>query len=306
MDRVCRWIFTSVIQGIQDTIPKIDRSHVVASVLGLVLSVLLFGSLPANAASDVEKAAMPPDIQRIIDRGSLIVALLDTDNPPFFMAGEGDRLDGLDVKLATDLAHGLGVRLEFNRSATTFNEVVDNVFKHHADIAISKISRTMSRIQRVRFSDPYLRMRQGLLVNRLRLAQQTHGRSVPETIRALQGQVGVIEGSSYVGFLNQKFPDATVVEYPTWDDTVNAVARGEVLAAYRDELEIKKVVRSSPNAALQMETIALTDTEDPIAMVLPWNSTHLLAMVNQYLDTERLEHSAETVLQDYADYFDVN
>ncbi|MEM7770199.1 MAG: ABC transporter substrate-binding protein [Cyanobacteria bacterium P01_E01_bin.6] len=306
MDRVCCWIAASVIQGIQYIIPKIERSHVVAPVLGLVLSGLLFGSLPANAASDVETAAMPPDIQRIIDRGSLIVALLDTDNPPFFMAGEGDRLDGLDVKLATDLAHGLGVRLEFNRSATTFNEVVDTVFNHHADIAISKISRTMSRIQRVRFSDPYLRMRQGLLVNRLRLAQQTNGRSVPETIRALQGQVGVIEGSSYVGFLNQKFPDATVVEYPTWDDTVDAVARGEVLAAYRDELEIKKVVRSSPNAALQMETIALTDTEDPIAMVLPWNSTHLLAMVNQYLDTERLEHSAETVLQDYADYFDVN
>jgi ABC-type amino acid transport substrate-binding protein len=247
---------------------------------------------------------MPSDIQTIVDRGKLIVALLDTDNPPFFMAEEGDRLNGLDVQLARDLADKLGVRVEFNRSATTFNEVVDNVFNQEADIAISKISRTMKRVQRVRFSEPYLRMRQGLLINRLKIAQQTKGRTVPETIRALEGNVGVIEGSSYVGFLNQKFPDATIVEYPSWQDIVQAVIQGDILAAYRDELEIKKVVRTSPNAALQLETIALTDTEDPIAMVLPWTSTHLLALVDQYLDTEKLNYSADTVLRDYADYFD--
>ncbi|MEB3211126.1 MAG: ABC transporter substrate-binding protein [Leptolyngbyaceae bacterium] len=246
---------------------------------------------------------MPPDIQKILDRGSLIVALLDTDNPPFFMAEKNGQLDGLDVKLAKDLAHRLGVRVQFNRSATTFNEVVETVFNQEADIAISKISRTMKRVQQVRFSEPYLRMRHGLLVNRLHLAQQTHGRSVPETIRALEGNVGVIEGSSYVGFLHQKFPNATIVEYPHWDDIVRAVSEGEVLAAYRDELEIKKVVRSSPNAALHLETIALIDTEDPIAMVLPWTSTHLLAMVDQYLDTEKLNYSADTVLHNYADYF---
>ena len=255
---------------------------------------------------DINDITVPPDIQKIIDRGVLMVALLDTDNPPFFMTDEGDRLDGLDIAIARDLAEKLGVDLEFNRSATTFNEVVDTVFNREADIAISKISRTMSRIQRVRFSEPYLRMRQGLLVNRLRLAQHTQGRSVPEAVRDLQGEVGVIEGSSYVGFLQQKFPDATIVEYPDWNTIVEAVTDGEVLAAYRDELEIKKIVRTNPNAALGMQTIALTDTEDPIAMVLPWNSTHLLAFVNQYLDTERLDYSADKVLQDYSQYFDSN
>lgn len=253
-----------------------------------------------------DDVTMPPDIQKIIDRGVLMVALLDTDNPPFFMTDDGDRLDGLDIAIAHDLAGKLGVDLKFNRSAKTFNEVVDTVFNREADIAISKISRTMSRIQRVRFSEPYLRMRQGLLVNRLRLAQHTQGRSVPEAVRDLQGEVGVIEGSSYVGFLQQKFPDATIVEYPDWATIVEAVTAGEVLAAYRDELEIKKIVRTNPNVALDMQTIALTDTEDPIAMVLPWSSTHLLALVNQYLDTERLDYSADKVLQDYSQYFGSN
>jgi ABC-type amino acid transport substrate-binding protein len=275
--------------------------------LGTLLGMMIVTQGSALAAPDedaISLPAMPPDIQVILDRGTLIVALLDTDNPPFFMTGEGNQLDGLDVAIARDLADRLGVDVEFHRSATTFNEVVDEVFNREADIAISKISRTMKRIKRVRFSDPYLTMRQGLLVNRLRLAQHTRGRSVPETIRSLQGEVGVIEGSSYVGFLQQKFPNATIVEYPNWNSIVEAVAQGELLAAYRDELEIKKVVRTHPHAALGMQTIALTDTKDPIAVVVPWSSTHLLAFVNQHLDTENLDYSAETVLQNYSDYFD--
>ncbi|WP_017299051.1 substrate-binding periplasmic protein [Nodosilinea nodulosa] len=245
---------------------------------------------------------MPPDIQRILDRGKLTVAVLGQDNAPFFMGNPG-HLEGLDIQLAQALADQLGVSLEVTRSAQTFDQVVDTVYGQKADLAISKISRTLKRAQRVRFSRPYLRMRQGLLVNRLQMAEQTQGRSIVETIRDLRGQVGVIEGSSYVGFLKQKFPQASIVEYPTWEDTVGAVVRGDILAAYRDELEIKKVVRTRPDAALQLQTIALTDTQDSLAVVLPWSSAHLLAFVDQYLDTLATQYTVDTVLDEYADYW---
>jgi polar amino acid transport system substrate-binding protein len=246
--------------------------------------------------------AMPPDIERILDRGKLIVAVLGQDNAPFFMDRQG-HLSGLDLELARSLADQLGVSLEVTRSAQTFNQVVDTVYEQKADLAVSKISRTLKRAQKVRFSRPYLRMRQGLLVNRLQVAEQTQGRSMVETIRDLQGQVGVIQGSSYVGFLKQKFPQATIVEYPTWEATVEAVVQGDILAAYRDELEIKKVVRNQPHAALQLQTIALTDTQDVLAVVLPWSSTHLLAFVDQYLDSLATQYTVDTVLDEYADYW---
>lgn len=246
--------------------------------------------------------AMPPDIQRILDRGKLTVAVLGQENAPFFMDHQG-QLDGFDIQLARALANQLGVALEIKRSAQTFDQVVDTVYGQGADLAISKISRTLKRAQRVRFSQPYLRMRQGLLVNRLQMAEQTQRRSMVETIRDLRGEVGVIQGSSYVGFLKQKFPQATIVEYPTWEDVVEAVVQGDILAAYRDELEIKKIVRTRPDAALQLQTIALTDTQDALAVVLPWSSTHLLAFVNQYIDTLLTQPTVDTVLDDYADYW---
>ncbi len=256
----------------------------------------------ASQGEDVHSphTEMAPDIERILDRGKLIVALLGTDNSPFFM-GDSEPA-GLDIKIAQGLADALGVDLEFNRSADTFNDVVDQVYQLKADIAISKLSRTLSRAKRVQFSRPYVTMRHGLLVNRVQLAQQTEGNQVIEAIRNFSGNVGVIEGSSYVGFIKQKFPKATIQEYPTWDDIVEAVINGNVQAAYRDELEVKKIIYKNPDAALRLQTIALNDTQDQIAMALPWDSRHLQAFVNQYLDTFDLNYTADQVLDEYADY----
>ena len=249
-----------------------------------------------------DRPRLPPDIQHVLERGKLTVAVLGQDNAPFFMKWEEGELMGLDIQLARALADQLGVKLEVTRSAQTFDQVVDTVYDLRADLAISKISRTLKRAQRVRFSRPYLKMRQALLVNRLQMAEQTKGRSMVEIIRDLRGKVGVIKGSSYVGFLNQKFPQTTIVEYPAWEDVVDAVMKGDILAAYRDELEVKRVVRTKPDAALQLQTIALTDTQDSLAVVLPWSSTHLLAFVDQYLDNLDAQYTVDTVLDEYADY----
>lgn len=106
---------------------------------------------PANigAAND---GTMPPDILRIINRGKLIVSVLDRDNPPFFMTNKSDQLYGSDIQVAKEIAEALGVDVEFRRSAATFNEVVDDVYQHNADIAVSKISRTLNRAKRDRKS----------------------------------------------------------------------------------------------------------------------------------------------------------
>lgn len=278
------------------------------AVLTLVIVCCGLWPMPAIAHTsetfyDGERTEMSPDIERILDRGKLVVALLKTDNPPFFGSQSGARSPiGLDIKIAQGLADSLGVDLEFNRSGETFNEVVEQVYQLKADIAISKLSQTLSRAKRVQFSHPYVTMRQGLLVNRLQIAQQAQGKSLTEAIRSFSGKVGVIEGSSYVNFIKQKFPEATIQEYPAWEETVAAVMQGDIQMAYRDELEVKKEILKNPDAALRLQTIALTDTRDQIAMAMPWDSHHLKAFVDQYIDTFGLDYTANLVLDEYADY----
>jgi polar amino acid transport system substrate-binding protein len=255
-----------------------------------------------------EAALMPPDIQAILDRGKLRVSLLGRDNPPFFLvdaekAAEEQPLVGLDVNIAEALAEELGVEVEFIRAAQTFDEVVDLVYRGDADLAISKLSQTLKRARKVRFSQPYLTMRQGLLVNRLQLAKVANGEQPALAIRNLRGRIAAIEDSSYVNFTKEKFPEAEVVEYPSWDAAIAAVVSGDVVAAYRDELEVKKVALVQPDVALQLQTVALTDTRDAIAIAVPWSSLQLLAFVNQYFQTVDMNYTADTLLEKYADLF---
>lgn len=266
-------------------------------------------------AEDIEM--YPPDIKRILERGYLEVAMKSIDSPPFFQVDSSEHpckgdpnkfvhyddkiFCGLDVSLSKGIADELGVDVHFIRSAHTFNDTVDLVFENKADIAISKISRTLSRAKKVSFSQPYLTMKQSLLLNRVQFAKQSSGRRPEIAIRGLTGNIGVIEGSSYVGNTNQKFPNTVVREQPSWPDVLEAARNGEIVAAYRDELEVKRAILQDPSEAINFQTVVLTDTNDFVAMVLPWQSLHLREYVDDYLSANNIDFTADSLLDQFRD-----
>lgn len=244
---------------------------------------------------------LSPDIQKIIDRGKLIVAMTEYDNSPFFVKNDRGELEGLDMKIAQGLAQGLGVEVQLNRSAKTFNEAVKIVAQGQADLAISKLSQTLNRATKISFSHPYVTMRQGLLLNRIQLTKAAKNKDTVEFLRDFEGKIGVINGSSYEGFAKQKFPKATIVTYGSWEDVIKGAIKGDILAAYRDELEVKKIVVNQPDVALKFQTVALTDTQDPIAIALPWSSNHLLEFVNLYLKITNTNYTVKGLLSEYSE-----
>ncbi len=242
----------------------------------------------------------PPDIQKIIDRGELVIGMLNTDSPPFFFIDKKtEQLDGLDIKIANEMAQKLGVKLRLDRSAKTFDGVVDLVVSNQVDIGLSKLSRTLERSKRVLFSEPYIIFHHGLLINRLRIAQLSHDKNPYENISTISDKIAVIQSSSYADFARQKFPNAEVIEYPKWADVVTAVLNGSVVAAYRDELEIKRAVFGNSEAALKVQTAVLTDTEDAIAIAVNHQNSHLLFWLNQFLKTLNLHYNADDLLREY-------
>ncbi|OQX24789.1 MAG: hypothetical protein BWK80_18935 [Desulfobacteraceae bacterium IS3] len=243
----------------------------------------------------------PPDIQRITDRGKLIVAMYVNDIPPFYMHDEKGTFYGLDVELATDIAAKLGVEVEFKRDYKTFSDIVDGIVRHEADVAITLLSRTLERAKKVRFTRPYIILRQGLLISRIRIAQRERQLTLMEILNDSGSEIGVKAGTSYVAFAKQRFPRAVVREYPEWDpDIIAAVLKGDVIAAFHDEIEIKKVVIGKPETALHLQTVVLKDTEDPIAMAVPRDSTHLLSWLELYLETVNPDWTTDKLLKKYS------
>jgi len=249
----------------------------------------------AVAPAWADPVSRPADIDRILRRGTLVVAMTQADAPPFHMMTENG-LAGVDVDLAQGLARALGVDLVFDRSARSYDEVVDIVVRGQADIAISKLSRTLLRARSVSFSSPYLTLRHGMAFNRVWLARATREHDLSEIIRGFDGRLGVVAKTSYVEYARRLFPRAEIVEFPRWDEAVAALVRGDVATLYRDEFEIRRLVIEHPELALHLKTAFLTDTRDHLCMAVNPRDAQLLQIADIYIDDMNPKLTVETVL----------
>lgn len=246
---------------------------------GAVLALLL-------SAGDLARASdLPPDMARILGSGELRVAMHREDQPPFFATGATGSLEGLDVALAQDVAATLGLRVRFLRQADTFDGVVDTVARGEADVAVSVLSRTLPRAQRVRFTTPYAELRQALLLNRLRTAPLRLDDDPAAGLNQEGVRVGAVGGSAYVGFAREGFPAAETVLCETWDTAIADLLAGRLHAVLYDDVEVRAWQKAHPEQSLYVKAVVLEGRRDPIAMAVHWRDTHWLAWLNLYLRT---------------------
>jgi ABC-type amino acid transport substrate-binding protein len=248
----------------------------------------------AALSAAVNIQSYPEEIGAILERGYIVFGMTAADQKPFFYKDEqSGRLIGLDVEIAYEIANRMGVRAVFNREAVSFDDVVLKVADREVDVALSKLSRTINRAARVRFTRPYIIFRQALLFNRLELAKVTTEEKLPQFIKQFAGNMAIINNSSYVSYAGANFPDATVRTYNTWGDCVDALFAGDVLAVYRDEGEILIVAETRENAALLTKTVFISDKQDPIAMAVAHDAPLLEAWLNTFLDEYLRQHSED-------------
>ncbi len=245
-----------------------------------LVSLFIFSVLLFNTYGETEYS---PDIKRIMERGTLIVAMLDKDEPPFFMRDEQGNFCGLDVELAQDIAKKLGVEVEFRREAKTFDGIVDMVFSRQADVAVSYLSKTLERAKKVLFTDAYITLYQTLAINRLQAAQRKWGNRPLEFLNDKKVTIGTLKGSSYITFAREYFPLAVIAPYDNIGSAFNDARDGKIMAAFFDNVFVKGWHDSNPDAALYVQTIICRDKEDPIALAVHWQDIQLHAWLNQYL-----------------------
>lgn len=240
----------------------------------------------------------PPDIEAITKQGYLVIAVVGTDNPPFFSVRNG-QLVGIDVDLSKSIAAAFGVQPRFDRSAKSYDEVIEMVRTGRADIGVSKLSRTSAREKVVAFSEAYVTLRHALLFNRLTLAQKAQDMDLGDYMRHFHGTLGVIEKSAYETIAKMYFPDAKIISMRTWDEVVNATLNGTVDAGYRDEFAVRSVALDRPETSLKLRPVTLNDAHGAISVAVPWNKPMLLAMVNQVIDDRPSKMNADDVMKMY-------
>jgi polar amino acid transport system substrate-binding protein len=278
----------------------------------IILTIVLLGIVgntqPAIAQTEPEPSNettliapnLKSEIEKIKGKGKIIIAMLNKDNPPFFSQNKDGKLLGIDVDLSEAIAESLGVKVEFLRNSNTFDDVVEHVYRGEADLAISKLARSLPRAQKVLFSKPYLNFRQALLVNRLSLAKlQSKGETIDEMVKNFQDKIGVYAGSVYVQYARKTFPKATIVEFSNWQEAIDSVVSGKVTALFRDELEVRSIVLHKPELALQLRTVVLTDTSDTKGIATASGNHFLLDYTDLFLDSQYKQRDANQLLSAY-------
>ena len=245
-------------------------------------------------------SALKSELEQIKEKGKIIIAMVNKDNPPFFSQNQGGKLVGIDIDLGQSIAESLGVKVEFLRTAKNFDEVVDNIYRGEADLGISKLARSLPRAQKVLFSKPYLNFRQALLVNRLSLAKlQANGKTIDEMVKNFQNKIGVYAGSVYLQYAHKTFPKATIVEFSTWQEAIDAVVSGQVTALFRDELEVRSIVLNKPELSIKLRTVVLTDTSDTKGIATAFGKHFLVDYTDLFLDSQYKQRDTNQLLSTY-------
>lgn len=239
---------------------------------------------PGQIALQLTTQAEAPDLVCIKKSGILKVAIVDQGAAPFSFTNKKGELVGVDIELAKALGDALGVKVEFTKTGN-YNDVVQQVIDKKIHIGISKLSVTLDRAKKVRFAGKYIDMSKGLLINRLKMQQfkKDKSNSIREVLNQPGAVIGVLAKSAYEDYARNLFPKTQVKTYETWDQVIEAMRKGEVLAAFRDEWEIRKTLDEKSDLSLYAEAIYLEGQPDPIQMIVPWNANQLAHFIDMFI-----------------------
>lgn len=249
--------------------------------------------------SNLKCQNLPEDMKRIFEKKKIIVAMYYEDVPPFFMHDKKGNFSGIDVELSKDIAKRLGVEVEFNRSAKTFDGIIEILMNREADVAISMLSKTLQRAIKVKFSDPYIILHQALLINRLKIAQQRRGNNPQIYLNHDSVKIGVIKGTSYVDYVKEDFPEAEHILFSDWNVAIQNVLDGNIFATLYDEIEVKKWLEIHPEGNLYLQSVFIKNKIDPIAFAVHYENLHFLSWLNAYLEKAKSNGTIDRLFETY-------
>ena len=223
------------------------------------ITLLLLCPLEAYAVNDFVSA--------IQGRGYLKVGLPPYNTPPAYsLDPKSDELQGYDVEFARTLASKLGVEIQFDRSSTSFNNLVERVGNGDFDIAIGKLGLTYNRLFDA-FPIQYLSFRHAFLANRGFIASLGVDPDDPkfgETLKNSNIRIGSIRNSTWETEAKTNFPNATFVGFKNWPAAKKALFQDDSVidAIYRDTTEIKPIVYRQPDLSLEYVPILFDELID--------------------------------------------
>jgi polar amino acid transport system substrate-binding protein len=237
------------------------------------LSLTACTTMAPKAAPEEPRASLSPVLDRIRERGKIVVGT--TGNQPPLVARDKDGgLIGLEADLARLIALSMGVEPEIK--AMAFADLLPALSNGTIDIVLSGMTMTSERNMKVAFVGPYFISGTSLLTKEGSIERMGDINRINDPSTRL----AALKGSTSQRIVEDLIPKATLRLVPDYDDAVEMVIKGDVDAVIADHLFC--VLTALRHEDDKLTTLVRPLTFEPIGIALPPNDPLLVNWMDNF------------------------
>ena len=238
------------------------------------VSLLLFLGGCAQTNSNTANASASPVIDRILQRGELVVGMAGS-MPPLNMTSKEGELIGYEVDLAKAMAAAMGVRAKLE--VIPFAELLPALQSGKIDLILSNMTITPGRNLKVAFVGPYFTSGKAFMTKIKTIAMADEAADID----AKKTKLVALKGSTSQAFVEKYIPDATLVTAKDYDEAVEMVLQDKVHAMVADYPICVVSIFRYPNQGLL--SVITTLTYEPIGVGVPAGDPLLVNWVENFM-----------------------
>ncbi|MBU0708939.1 transporter substrate-binding domain-containing protein [Patescibacteria group bacterium] len=242
----------------------------------LLTGALIWGVyyfLGVSRSELAKQETVGPSVQRIIDRGILIIGT-EATFPPMEYKDEGGKLIGYDIDLGNRIAQELGVVAEFRDIAwdDLFSALVDGP----VDVVLAGYSITEERQKMYSFSEPYLNAGQVIITQKTNTDISSTNDLNGMKIGTQKDTTNETEALKYTS-------EDLVISYDSPDEATKALVLGKVDAVFADLTNAKSMITDNPGLKIASDPF----TSDYYGVVIRKEESDLKTKIDSILNTLR-------------------
>ena len=249
----------------------------------LIAAFLLIGQLaPAEGRAE----DLLPSMQSIVDRGSLVIAIVGGSRAPMIMHSEDGSVSGFDVELGEDIAKALGVQSRFVAAGPRNDDVIRMVAAGEADIGLSYLSESVQAGMSVFFSAPYIVEAHTVFFNRVKGREFIDDCPSLADLRRLArtpGGLGIPDLSPYNELAKPGDTGSRPQRFADIESLVAAVEAGAIVASVQGELLAKYFLSRHPQAAIRVGFCYVPKIRHRVAAAVRPDGPDLLRWLDLYI-----------------------
>lgn len=260
----------------------------------LVVLLALAGTTALAACSEKEDSlAGRPTVERIEQRGTLLVGTTGDYRPLSFREPETGEYWGFAIELAESMAKRMGVAVEFVPTSWPTLTADVQAEPQLFDMAMGGITITETRCATMLMSEGYLANGKTILC---RTEDTLRFRSL-EDIDRPEVRVMVNPGGLNEQFARQHLTHATLIVHPNNEEIPSLIAEGEADVMITEITEAPYYVQSDPRLASPLLDAPFTHGE--IGVLMRQGQDDLLALVNNIIRQMKSDGTLRQLTEKY-------